>query len=106
MTAKKCIVTATFTPKPEYYDEIRELLLSVIPGVHTETGCDFYTLNEAVSGELVFIEAWDTRELWIEHNGHNSVATVTRGVEGKLVKPVAVSEMYSLPAGDPEKGSL
>jgi quinol monooxygenase YgiN len=106
MTAKKCIVTATFTPKPEYYDEVRELLLSVIPGVHTETGCDFYTLNETVSGELVFIEAWDTRELWIRHNGHISVATVTHGVDGKLAKPIEVREMYSLPAGDLRKGSL
>lgn len=106
MPTRKCIVTATFTPNPADYEDVKQLLLSVIPEVHDESGCDFYTLNESVTGELIFIEAWDSRELWMQHNGHSTVATVNAGVEGKLQKPVEVKEMYSLPAGDPAKGAL
>lgn len=106
MAEKKCIVTATFTPDPQHFEDVKQLLLSVIPEVHREEGCDFYTLNESVSGELIFIEAWDSRELWVKHNGHSTVATVNAGVAGKLLKPVEVKEMYSLPAGDATKGSL
>jgi quinol monooxygenase YgiN len=106
MPEKKCIVTATFTPKPEHFESVRQLLLNVIPEVHQEEGCDFYTLNESVTGELIFIEAWDSRALWIKHNGQSTVARVNEGVEGKLLKPVDVKEMYSLPAGDAFKGVL
>lgn len=106
MPEMKCIVTATFTPKPEDFEDVKQLLLSIIPEVHREEGCDFYTLNESVTGELIFIEAWDSRELWVKHNGHSTVARVNAGVEGKLQKPVEVKEMYSLPAGDTLKGVL
>lgn len=106
MDSTKCIVTATFTPKPEEYQHVKQLLLSIIPEVHAEEGCDFYTLNESVTGELIFIEAWDTRELWMKHNGHSTVATVNEGVVGRLQKPVEVKEMYGLPAGSPTKGQL
>lgn len=106
MPDKKCIVTATFTPKPEEFENVRQILLEVIPEVHREEGCEFYTLNESVSGELIFIEAWQSRELWVKHNGHITVARVNAGVAGKLIKPVEVREMYSLPAGDSVKGAL
>lgn len=106
MPQAKCIVTAIFSPKPAEYEHVKEVLLSVIPEVHEEDGCDFYTLNETVDGELVFIEAWHSREQWIVHNGHDTVLRVNQGVAGRLQKPVEVREMYSLPAGDPAKGRL
>jgi quinol monooxygenase YgiN len=48
-----------------------------------------------VNGNLVFVEAWSTRELWMIHNDAATVKTINEGVEGKLLKPVAVQELYS-----------
>ena len=90
-----CTVTATFEPKPEHRDEIRALLLEQAAIVRTEPGCEYYDLYDQVNGNLVFVEAWSTRELWMIHNDAPTVAAINKGVEGKLLKPVAVQELYA-----------
>lgn len=89
-----CTVTAIFEPKPEYRDEIRKLLLEQAVIVRTERGCEYYDLYDDVNGNLVFIEAWTTRELWEIHNQAATVKAIMAGVEGKLSSPVVVSELY------------
>ena len=89
-----CTVTATFEPIPEFRDEIRKLLIEQAAIVRTEEGCEYYDLYDQVNGNLVFIEAWTTRELWMIHNNAPTVAAINRGVEGKLLGPVLVSELY------------
>jgi quinol monooxygenase YgiN len=91
-----CTVTATFEPRPEYRDEIRKLLLEQAAIVRTEEGCEYYDLYDDVNGNLVFIEAWATRELWMIHNDAPTVAAILKGVEGKLVSPVLVAELYKV----------
>jgi len=90
----QCNVVAIFNPKPEFADEVRALLIEVAAEVRTENGCVFYDLFKEIDGHLWFIEAWTSRELWQAHNDAPSVAKITAGVEGKLVGPVAVHEMY------------
>ena len=89
-----CTVTATFEPKPEFRDEIRKLLLEQAVIVREEDGCEYYDLYDDVNGNLVFIEAWTTRELWMIHNDAPTVDTINKAVAGKLLSPVLVSEMY------------
>jgi quinol monooxygenase YgiN len=89
-----CTVTATFEPIPEFRDEIRKLLIEQAAIVRTEEGCEYYDLYDQVNGNLVFIEAWSTRELWMIHNDAPTVAAINKGVEGKLLSPVLVSELY------------
>lgn len=89
-----CTVTATFTPIPDQTEAIKEFLLQEALLVRNEEGCRYYDLYESVSGELVFIEAWDSRELWIKHNGAPTVSRINEFVEGKLQKPVQVQELY------------
>ena len=103
---EQCTVIAIFTPKTEHREEIRELLLRITPLVHSEPGCEFYTLNEDVDGRFVFIEAWSTRALWQEHNDRQTVEDIIAGVEGKLQRDVEVYEMYNQPTGSVGKGSL
>jgi quinol monooxygenase YgiN len=91
-----CTVTATFEPKPEYRDEIRKLLSEQAQVVRTEEGCEYYDLYDDVNGNLVFIEAWATRELWLKHNDAITVSAINKGVEGKLVSPVLVAELYKV----------
>ena len=101
-----CNVIAIFTPKSEYAEEIKALLLRVTPRVHEEAGCEYYALHQDVDGRLIFVEAWSTRQLWIEHMEEPTVKEILAGVEGKLVKDVEVYELYNLPAGVSGKGSL
>ncbi len=89
-----CVVIATFKTKPEFHDEVRSLLLNEQPGVLTEEGCLTYALHDAADGDLVFVESWQSRELWMTHNDAPSVARIIAGVEGKLLEPVRVQELY------------
>jgi quinol monooxygenase YgiN len=90
-----CTVVATFEPKPEFRDEIRALLLEQAAIVRGETGCEYYDLYVQVNGNLVFVEAWSTREEWMIHNDAPTVKAINDGVEGKLLKPVSVQELYA-----------
>jgi quinol monooxygenase YgiN len=101
-----CTVIAIFTPKPEHAAEVKELLLRITPLVHEEKGCEFYALNQDVEGRLIYVEAWTTRDLWVEHNDAPTVQEIRAGIEGKLVKDVEVYELYNLPTGSSGKGSL
>ena len=101
-----CTVVAIFTPKPEFHSEVKELLYKITPLVHDEPGCEFYTMNEDVDGRLIQIEAWTTREHWVEHIKQQTVIDILSGVEGKLTKDVEVFEMYNIPTGTSGKGSL
>ena len=91
---KTCVVIATFKVKPEFRDEVRAMLLSEQAGVLSEPGCLTYALHDDVNGDLVFVESWQTRELWMIHNDAPSVARIVSGIEGKLVEPVRVQELY------------
>jgi len=101
-----CTVVAIFTPKPEFYSEIRDLLYRVTPLVHEELGCEFYTMNEDVDGRLIQIEAWTTKAHWLDHIKQQTVIDILAGVEGKLTKDIEVYEMYNIPTGDSGKGSI
>lgn len=101
-----CTVVAVFTPKPEYYAEIKDLLFRITPLVHDEPGCEFYTMNEDVDGRLIQIEAWTTKQHWLDHIEQQTVLDILAGVEDKLTKDIEVYEMYNLPTGTSGKGVL
>ena len=88
-------MVATFEPKPEFRDEIRALLIEQAAIVRGEPGCEYYDLYDQVNGNLVFVEAWSTREEWMSHNDAPTVKAINDGVEGKLLKPVSVQELYT-----------
>ena len=101
-----CTVVAVFSPKPEHYKEVHDLLLRITPLVHEEPGCEFYTMNEAVEGIIIQIEAWTTKQHWVDHIEAPTVKEILSTVEGKLLKDIDVFEMYNVPAGNSGKGSL
>ena len=92
---KTCTVVATFTPNPANLIEVKELLLDVAKDVRLELGCLFYDLYEELSGKLIFIEAWESRELWQIHNDAPTVERIVEFIAGKLSEPVVVQEMYT-----------
>lgn len=92
---KTCTVVATFTPNPANLIEVKELLLDVAKDVRLELGCLYYDLYEEVSGKLIFIEAWESRELWQTHSDAPTVARIRKFIDGRLSEPVMVQEMYT-----------
>ena len=50
------VVVATITPQPEHARAVREAVLSAVPQVHAEEGCERHALHEARGGSLVVIE--------------------------------------------------
>jgi len=101
-----CTVVAIFTPKPEFLDDVRALMRRITPLVHEEAGCEFYALNEGSDGQLIQIEAWTTKQDWIDHMLEPTVRDILAGVEGKLQRDVEVYEMYNIAAGASGKGSI
>ena len=91
-----CIVIATFTPKPDHYEEVKRVLLEVSHEVHQEEGCELYALHDEVDGTLVLIEKWSSRELWQAHLALGTVTRIQKGVEGLLEGDVEVREMYGV----------
>ena len=92
---KKCTVVATFEPQEEHREEIRKVLIEQAALVRLEPGCEYYDLYDQVNGNLVFVEAWSSRELWQDHNSAPTVKTIQAATEGKLKSPVLVQELYA-----------
>jgi quinol monooxygenase YgiN len=103
--SKRCVVVALFTPRPNQANEVKAILSDITPEVHDEPGCDFYALHELPDGRLCFVEAWETRELWVQHGDATSVQKVNELVTPLLAKQVEVFEMYGIPLGK-EKGII
>ena len=75
--SKRCVVVAIFVPKAGQESAVQEILTEIIPEVHAEPGCEFYAMHELPDGRLCFVEAWETRELWVEHGQAPSVSKIT-----------------------------
>jgi len=103
--SKRCVVVAEFTPKPGHTQAIKDVLTAIIPEVHEEAGCEFYALHEMPDGKLCFVEAWDSRELWVAHSNFHTVERINHQIADHLAQPVDVHEMYAVPAGG-EKGII
>mgnify|MGYP000117108705 CR=1 FL=1 len=101
-TSKRCVIVATIDPLEDKRADVKEILTAIIPEVHRESGCDFYALHEDTRGRLIFIEAWDSREQWVQHTENNTVAQINAQTDGLLRAPIEVLEMYAVPSGGPQ----
>ncbi|RBY74437.1 antibiotic biosynthesis monooxygenase [Geodermatophilus sp. TF02-6] len=99
------VVVATITPQPEHADAVREALVSAIPAVHDEPGCELYALHEA-DGALVVIERWASPEALQEHMQAQAFAELGRQLEGRMTGPAEIRVLTAVPAGDSAKGAL
>jgi quinol monooxygenase YgiN len=99
------VVVATITPSEGHHDEVRQILLSTIPLVHDEPGCELYSLHE--EGErFVMIEKWESAEALKTHSSAEALANAGRALAGKLAGQLDVRTLSAVAAGDPAKGAL
>ncbi|MBB3083310.1 putative quinol monooxygenase [Geodermatophilus sabuli] len=100
------IVVATITPQPEHADAVREAVLTAIPQVHDEPGCQRYALHAGQDGRLVMIEQWESPEALAAHGKGEPFSALSRALEGKLAGAPELQVLTAVPAGDQAKGAI
>jgi quinol monooxygenase YgiN len=98
-------VVATMKAKPESVDAVRDACTQAIAAVHSEPGCDLYSLHEA-DGTFVFVEQWADADALKTHSSAPAVATLF-GTVGELLDGAPdIKMLQPVVAGDPAKGQL
>jgi quinol monooxygenase YgiN len=99
------VVVATITPKPGEEDAVRQALLSAVPQVHEEPGCELYAVHEG-KGEFVMVERWESLEALKVHGSAEPLARLGEALAGKLTGAPVVRRLTPVPAGEGEKGQV
>ena len=99
------VVIATMTAKPESVDAVRTACTTAIEAVHSEPGCQLYSLHEA-NGTFVFVEQWADEQALQAHSGAPAVAALFGGVGEHLDGAPDIKILTPVVAGDPDKGQL
>jgi len=76
-------VVATMKAKPESVDAVRDACKKALEAVHSEPGCDLYSVHEA-DGTFVFVEQWADSDALTAHSQAPAVATLF-GTVGELL---------------------
>ena len=98
-------VVATMKAKPESAEAVRDACKRAIEAVHSEPGCDLYSLHHA-DGTFVFVEQWADADALKTHSTAPAVATLF-GTLGELLDGAPDIKMLEpVVAGDPAKGQL
>jgi quinol monooxygenase YgiN len=91
--------------KPESVDAVRDACTKAIEAVHSEPGCDLYSLHEA-DGTFVFVEQWADPDALKTHSTAPAV-TALFGTVGELLDGAPdIKMLQPVVAGDPAKGQL
>ena len=99
------VVVATLTVKPESVDTVRGILTTAAEEVHTEPGCQLYSVHE--SGEtFVFVEQWADEEALKTHGTAPAVGALFGTIGPLLDGAPDIKMLTQVVAGDPAKGKL
>jgi quinol monooxygenase YgiN len=100
------VVTAHFVPADGQFDAVHEALLPAIAAVHEEPGCILYAIHRTPENTILMIEKWESAELLDTHGAGPAVAALNAALDGRLARPVDVTRLEPLPAGNEIQGSL
>lgn len=99
------VVVATMTAKPESVDIVRAACTEAIAEVHTEPGCELYSLHES-NGHFVFVEQWADADALTTHSTAPAVVKLFGTVGEHLDGAPDIKMLTPVVAGDPAKGQL
>ncbi|GGE74057.1 putative quinol monooxygenase [Nesterenkonia cremea] len=100
------IVTAVFHPKDGKKQELADAMRRGIEAVHTESGCELYSIHDAEDGTVTMIEKWSSAEELDAHGEGEPVKTLLADIDGLVEGAPTVTRMHPLPRGTQEQGSL
>ncbi len=99
------VVIARLTAKPDSVDKVREACKQAVEAVHTEPGCELYSLHEA-DGTFMFVEQWADADALTAHSQAPAIATLFGAVGDLLDGAPDIRMLQPVVAGDPDKGLL
>lgn len=99
------VVVATLTAKPDSVDTVREVLKKTVAAVHSEAGCEFYSLHEA-GEKFIFVEQWADKAALDTHNTSPALTGMVKEIGAHLAGAPEITLCEPVPAGDPAKGQL
>ncbi|BBY48196.1 antibiotic biosynthesis monooxygenase [Mycolicibacterium arabiense] len=99
------VVVATMTAKPDSVDAVRDACVKAIEAVHSEPGCELYSLHEA-NGTFVFVEQWADEEALKTHSTAPAISALFGAVGEHLDGAPDIKMLTPVVAGDPAKGQL
>ncbi|MGO2047396.1 MAG: putative quinol monooxygenase [Brachybacterium tyrofermentans] len=100
------VVTAIFYPKPGKKQELADAMQRGIAAVHTEEGCELYSIHDAEDGTITMIEKWSSVEALDAHGNSDQVKIFRADVADLVEKPGLVTRMTPIPAGTEAQGLL
>ena len=100
------VVTAVFYPKAGKKGELAKAMQRGIAAVHTEQGCELYSIHDAEAGTIAMIEKWSSVEDLDRHGTSAQVQILRDDIAGLTEKPAVVTRMFAIPAGTEEQGVL
>lgn len=98
-------VVATMKAKPESVDAVRDACKKALEAVHSEPGCDLYSVHEA-DGTFVFVEQWADADALKTHSTAPAVTAFFGTVSELLDGQPDIKMLQQVVAGDPAKGKL
>lgn len=99
------VVVATVTVKPESVDTVRDILAGTVSDVHSEPGCQLYSLHETGS-TFVFVEQWADADALKAHSTAPAITAMFTAIGEHLDGAPDIKMLAPVPAGDPAKGQL
>jgi quinol monooxygenase YgiN len=99
------VVVATMTAKPDSVEAVRDACTTAIEAVHSEPGCELYSLHEA-DGTFVFVEQWADADALTAHSTAPAVGAMFGEIGALLDGAPDIKMLQPVPAGDPAKGQL
>ena len=100
------VVTAVFQPKPGKKEELAEAMRRGIEAVHTEKGCELYSIHDAEDGTITMLEKWTTVEDLDAHGAGDPVGILNADIADLVEGPATVTRMTPIPAGTESQGAL
>ena len=100
------VVTAVFHPREGRKQELADAMRRGIETVHTESGCELYSIHDAEDGTITMIEKWEAVEDLDAHGSGPAVVSLQAAIEGLVTEPAHVTRMTPIPVGEPGVGAL
>jgi quinol monooxygenase YgiN len=91
---RRCTVIVPLSPLEGCFDAVVGILDEVLADIRQGEGCLRYDVKEEVSGRLVLIEEWESRDHWLAHFDWEPIQRLKRELADKVIVPVERWEMY------------
>jgi len=89
-----CTVIVRLIPLPSQIDAVRHAMNQVIEEIRAGAGCLRYDMFDAVNGEIVLFEQWESRDIWQAHFDTEPIKWLQAELADKVELPVERWEMY------------